>query len=63
MADQVQSLDVLVNNAGIAIYDNLSDRSVLEQHLAVNLFGPYEVIQAFLPQLTESRARSSTTRR
>ncbi|MGP8209129.1 MAG: SDR family NAD(P)-dependent oxidoreductase [Acidimicrobiales bacterium] len=55
VADQVQSLDVLVNNAGIAIYDNLSDRSILEQHLAVNLFGPYEVIQAFLPQLTESR--------
>jgi NAD(P)-dependent dehydrogenase (short-subunit alcohol dehydrogenase family) len=55
VAEQVQSLDVLVNNAGIAIYDNLSDRSVLEQHLAVNLFGPYEVIQAFLPRLTESR--------
>ena len=55
VAEQVQSLDVLVNNAGIAIYDNLSDRSILEQHLAVNLFGPYEVIQAFLPQLTESR--------
>ena len=55
VADQVQSLDVLVNNAGIALYDNLSDRSILEQHLAVNLFGPYEVIQAFLPQLTESR--------
>jgi len=43
VADQVQSLDVLVNNAGIAIYDNLSDRSVLEQQLAVNLFGPYEL--------------------
>ena len=54
-AEGVQSLDVLVNNAGIAIYDNLSDRTVLEQHLAVNLFGPYEVIHAFLPQLTESR--------
>jgi len=55
VAGQVQSLDLLVNNAGIAMYDNLSDRAVLEQHLAVNLFGPYEVIQAFLPQLTESR--------
>jgi NAD(P)-dependent dehydrogenase (short-subunit alcohol dehydrogenase family) len=55
VAEQVQGLDVLVNNAGIAMYDNLSDRSILEQHLAVNLFGPYEVIQAFLPQLTESR--------
>ena len=54
-AEKVQNLDVLVNNAGIAIYDNLSDRSILEQHLAVNLFGPYEVIQAFLPQLTASR--------
>jgi NAD(P)-dependent dehydrogenase (short-subunit alcohol dehydrogenase family) len=53
-ADQVKSLDVLVNNAGIALYDNLSDRSILEQHLAVNLFGPYDVIQAFLPQLSES---------
>jgi NAD(P)-dependent dehydrogenase (short-subunit alcohol dehydrogenase family) len=55
VADQVQSLDVLVNNAGIAIYHNLRDRSILEQHLAVNLFGPYEVIQAFLPQITKSR--------
>ncbi len=55
VADQVHSLDVLVNNAGIALYDNLSDRAVLEQHLAVNLFGPYEVIPAFLPQLTQSR--------
>ena len=55
VADQVHSLDVLVNNAGIALYDDLSDRSILEQHLAVNLFGPYEVIQAFLPQLTQSR--------
>ena len=55
VANQVQSLDVLVNNAGIALYDNLSDRSILEQHLAVNLFGPYEVIQAFLPRLTQSR--------
>jgi NAD(P)-dependent dehydrogenase (short-subunit alcohol dehydrogenase family) len=55
VADEVQSLDVLVNNAGIAIYDDLSDRSVLEQHLTVNLFGPYEVIQAFLPHLTRSQ--------
>jgi NAD(P)-dependent dehydrogenase (short-subunit alcohol dehydrogenase family) len=54
VADQVESLDVLVNNAGIALYDDLSDRSVLERHLAVNLFGPYEVIQAFLPQLAAS---------
>ena len=51
----VESLDVLINNAGIALFDDLSDRAVLEQHLAVNLFGPYGVIQAFLPLLTRSR--------
>lgn len=55
VAGCIRSLDILINNAGIALYDNLSDRSILEQHLAVNLFGPYEVIKAFLPQLTESR--------
>jgi NAD(P)-dependent dehydrogenase (short-subunit alcohol dehydrogenase family) len=54
-ADQVESLDILINNAGIALFDDLSDRAVLEQHLAVNLYGPYGVIQAFLPLLTRSR--------
>jgi NAD(P)-dependent dehydrogenase (short-subunit alcohol dehydrogenase family) len=54
-ADQVESLDVLINNAGLALYDDLSDPSALEQHLAVNLFGTYGVIQAFLPLLTRSK--------
>jgi len=52
---EIESLDVLINNAGIALYDDLSDRSMLEQHLAVNLFGTYGVTQAFLPLLTRSR--------
>jgi NAD(P)-dependent dehydrogenase (short-subunit alcohol dehydrogenase family) len=51
----VDSLDMLINNAGLAIYDDLSDRAVLERHLAVNLFGTYGVTQAFLPLLTRSR--------
>ena len=51
----VESLDILINNAGIALFDDLSDRAVLEQHLAVNLFGTYGVTQAFLPLLTRSR--------
>jgi NAD(P)-dependent dehydrogenase (short-subunit alcohol dehydrogenase family) len=53
-AGEVESLDVLVNNAGIALYDDLSDRSAIERQLAVNLFGTYGVTQAFLPQLTRS---------
>ena len=54
-AGAVESLDILVNNAGIALYDDLTDRSAIERQLAVNLFGPYEIIQAFLPQLSQSR--------
>ncbi len=54
-ADQIGSLDILINNAGIAQYDDLADRAVLERHLAVNLFGTYGVTQAFLSALTRSR--------
>ena len=52
--DEIESLDVLINNAGLALYDDLSDPSVLERHLAVNLFGTYRVTQAFLPLLARS---------
>jgi NAD(P)-dependent dehydrogenase (short-subunit alcohol dehydrogenase family) len=53
--ENVESLDILINNAGLALYDDLSDLAVLEQHLAVNLFGTYGVTQAFLPKLVRSR--------
>jgi NAD(P)-dependent dehydrogenase (short-subunit alcohol dehydrogenase family) len=53
--EQVDALDILINNAGIALYDDLSDRAALERSLAVNLFGTYGVTQAFLPKLTSSR--------
>ena len=53
-ADEVDALDILINNAGVALYDDLSDHSVLERHLAVNLFGTYRVTQAFLPLLIRS---------
>jgi len=51
---QVHSLDVLVNNAGVAIYDDLRSLDVIEQHLAVNLMGTLKVTHAFLPLLRRS---------
>jgi NAD(P)-dependent dehydrogenase (short-subunit alcohol dehydrogenase family) len=53
--EAVESLEILVNNAGIAMFDDLGDRGALEEHLAVNLFGTHAVTQAFLPLLSESR--------
>jgi NAD(P)-dependent dehydrogenase (short-subunit alcohol dehydrogenase family) len=53
--ERVGSLDVLINNAGVDLQGDLSDRVLLERHLAVNLFGTYGVTQAFLPLLTRSR--------
>lgn len=52
---QVGSLDVLINNSGIAPYDDLGDSTVIEQALAVNFFGMYRVSRAFLPLLKRSK--------
>jgi NAD(P)-dependent dehydrogenase (short-subunit alcohol dehydrogenase family) len=54
-AAKVTALDVLINNAGIALYDDLSNPDALEQQLAVNLLGPFNVTHAFLPQLKQSQ--------
>jgi NAD(P)-dependent dehydrogenase (short-subunit alcohol dehydrogenase family) len=53
--DRVESLDVLINNAGVSVPDDLSDRSAFEHHLAVNLYGTLDVTQAFLPLLARSQ--------
>jgi NAD(P)-dependent dehydrogenase (short-subunit alcohol dehydrogenase family) len=53
--NEVDGLDVLINNAGVAIYDDLSSFDVIERHLAVNLFGPLNVTRAFLPSLRRSQ--------
>jgi NAD(P)-dependent dehydrogenase (short-subunit alcohol dehydrogenase family) len=53
-AHLVGALDVLINNAGIAIYDELRNAAVIEQHLAVNLYGPLKLTRAFLPHLKRS---------
>ena len=52
---QVGSLDVLINNSGIAPYDDLSDSNTIERALAVNFFGMYKVSRAFLPLLKLSK--------
>src|SRR6202162_342332 len=54
-ATEIDTLDILINNAGVAIYDDLSNFEVIEQHLAVNFFGPLNVTRAFLPLLTRSK--------
>jgi len=52
---QIEELDILINNAGVALYDDLSDRTAIEKSLAVNFYGPYDVIRGFLPQLKRSK--------
>jgi len=54
-AESVTTLDVLINNAGISLPDSLADRTTLEQHLAVNLYGTWGVTEAFLPLLARSQ--------
>src|SRR6266852_8414990 len=53
--DEVDTLDILINNAGIAIYDDLSNLDVLEQTFAVNFLGLLKVTNAFLPLLKRSK--------
>ena len=53
-AERVKSLDVVINNAGLSVPDDLSDRSAFERHLAVNLYGTLDVTRAFLPALARS---------
>jgi len=54
-AGKIESLDILINNAGVAYYDDLSDRAMIERHLAVNLFGIYGLTQAFMPLLIRAQ--------
>ena len=54
-ASEVNTLDVLINNAGIALYDDLSNFDIIGQHLAVNLFGSLKMSRVFLPLLRRSK--------
>ncbi|HJZ74000.1 MAG TPA: SDR family NAD(P)-dependent oxidoreductase [Vicinamibacterales bacterium] len=52
--EAVDALDVLINNAGVAIYDDLSHLDVVEQHLQVNFLGVLRMTNAFVPLLKRS---------
>jgi len=54
--EKVDTIDILINNAGISLQNDLSDRAALERLLAVNLFGTYDVTMAFLPVLARPRS-------
>lgn len=41
---RVGSLDVLINNAGVALYDDLSDRAAIERSLAVDFYGTRHLV-------------------
>jgi NAD(P)-dependent dehydrogenase (short-subunit alcohol dehydrogenase family) len=53
--ENVESLDILINNAGVFVQDDLGDRTGLERNLAVNLFGTHGVSVAFLPLVARSQ--------
>jgi NAD(P)-dependent dehydrogenase (short-subunit alcohol dehydrogenase family) len=55
--ESVESLDILINNAGVSLPDDLNSRAAFEQHFDVNVYGPLMVTQALLPSLTQSRGR------
>ena len=54
-AELVDRLDILINNAGIAMQDDLSDGDAIEQHLRVNVIGSLNMVHTFLPLLSRSK--------
>ena len=53
-AERVESLHVVINNAGVSVPDDLNDRAAFERHFAVNLYGTLDVTRVFLPALVRS---------
>ncbi|HEY6522353.1 MAG TPA: SDR family NAD(P)-dependent oxidoreductase [Solirubrobacteraceae bacterium] len=53
--EQIDELDLLINNAGISLPDDLAGREAVERHLAVNLYGTWDVTRALVPALGRSQ--------
>lgn len=65
VAEQIGAVDVLLNNAGILIHDELDDldfSGIMEQ-FQVNALGPLKVSSAFLPYLHEGSKIAMVTSR
>jgi len=58
---QVQILDVLVNNAGVAVFEHFLDRSDenFDHVTDVNLKGTFHCIQAYAKQMIDRQAKGS----
>ena len=56
-AERIESLDILINNAGVSVPDDLSDHSAFDRHLAINLYGTLDVTNAFLSTVTKRQGR------
>ena len=56
-AREIDEIDVLINNAGLLRFDDLTDHASLSEHLAVNLFGTHALTQALLPRLIDAHGR------
>jgi NAD(P)-dependent dehydrogenase (short-subunit alcohol dehydrogenase family) len=59
-AEAVEGLDMLDQQRRRRALRRSERPGALEEHLAVNLFGPYDMIQEFLPALPTAAVRSST---
>ena len=53
-ARAIDRLNLLINNAGVGHFEDLTNPAVLAEHLRVNLYGPHAVAQAVLPKLIAS---------
>ena len=53
-AQGLEGLDLLVNNAGIALYDDLTEVDAIQRQLAVNCFGALKMSRALLLLLRRS---------
>lgn len=54
-ASELPELDLLINNAGVAIRGELSDLGQLQRQFDVNALGPLRMTLAFLPLLIRSK--------